>query len=332
MIRIGIVGAGDMGRLHARMFAAVRGAKIVAASDPSDDALKTFATTVPDARLFSDHRTMLKQARLDAAVICVPTLYHTPIGIDCMKAGLPIMIEKPLARTVADGRRLVDTAEKTGKLLMVAHVRRYDKDWDTFARIVRSGEIGRPVLWRSLSGWQGPGRWFMDDKIGGGPLMDGAVHNYDFANMLFGDPESVVARQIKLTGSSAIDTATAVIRYKSGDQLMMSWSWGIAASAGASDILGPKGSILFGDGGMPHPDKPGYSCYCVCPMKEKRRLIRFKYNIEESFIAQARHFIACVEGKTKTLSPGLEALKGVAVAEAVLKAARKDGKCKVIVI
>ena len=189
-------------------------------------------------------------------------------------------------------------------------VRRYDKLWARFAQEVEKGTLGRPVVWRNLAGGMGPGRWFMDDKIGGGPLIDGAVHNYDFANLTFGDPVSVVAQGIDLTGSTAVDTATAVIAHKNGDQLMMSWAWGSEAGASGMDILGPKGTLLFGAGGLPTGDAKGYSYYRLTVKGRKPRLIKVKYNIMESFTAQMRHFLACVEGKAKCLSPGTEGIKG----------------------
>ena len=71
----------------------------------------------------------------------------------------------------------------------------------------------------------------MDDKLGGGPLIDGAVHTYDYANYMFGKPDKVLSSSIKLNRKlTATDTGSAVVRYKSGNQLMISWSW--AATSG----------------------------------------------------------------------------------------------------
>jgi predicted dehydrogenase len=223
---------------------------------------------------------------------------------------------------------MIQVAEKTGLLLMVAHCRRFDKDWGKMAQIISQGLLGRPLLWRSVSAGIGPGRWFMYDKEGGGPLIDGAVHNYDFAHVLFGDPDSVVASGIKLTRRSAVDTATAVVQYKSGDQFMISWSWGVRGD-GAHDILGPKATLFFGPGDMKPPDERGYAYFRVWPLNKEPKLIKFKYDGLDMYTGEDQHFIDCLNGKSKCHSPATDSIKAVAVAEAILKAARRGGSQKV---
>jgi predicted dehydrogenase len=240
-----------------------------------------------------------------------------------MKSGRPVLTEKPLARTVADCHRMIDAAEKTGKLLMVAHCRRFDTDWGTWRKIFESGVLGAPVIWRHFHSGPIPGpAWFMDEKLSGGPLIDGAVHNYDFANLLFGEPESVSASSIKLTPHTAVDTATAVVRYKSGHQLMVSWCWGVNGGQRAMDVLGPNGSLVFGAGELLTPDldtkKFGYYLFAD-PPREKKKL--YKFERRDMYVTQARHFLDCVKGKTPCLAPATEAVKAVGVAEAILKAA-----------
>ncbi|MCP4643573.1 MAG: Gfo/Idh/MocA family oxidoreductase [bacterium] len=330
MVRLGLIGLGGIGNCHAMAIARLKNCKIVAGADLLPKARKAFAAKYPDVAIYKDHTSLLKEADIDAALVCIETLYHKNVGIDVMRSGRPVLCEKPMARTVADAKRMLDASDKTGQLLMIAQCRRYDKDWGRFAKMVKDGTLGRPLLWRSVAGGPGPGSWYMDDKIGGGPLLDGAVHNYDFANLIFGKPESVIATEIKLTKRSAVDTASAVVQYAKGDQLMMSWSWGVAQGGGTGDVLGPKASLLFGPGDMkPEGDEGGYGYYRVSPLGKKPRLIRFKYDFLDMYTQQARHFAECVKGKAKCLSPGTEAIKGVAVAEAILKAARKGGTCKV---
>ncbi|NQU74710.1 MAG: Gfo/Idh/MocA family oxidoreductase [Planctomycetes bacterium] len=208
---------------------------------------------------------------------------------------------------------------------MVAQCRRFDADWGAFARIIQGGKIGQPVLWRHAMASYGPkAAWFMDDKLGDGPLMDGAVHNQDFANLIFGDPVSVVASSIKLTNDSCVDTASAVIRYTSGSQLMLSWSWGTVAGGSLFDFVGPGGGILQGpaDPAEKGLDQTKYGYYHVINRRtRKARSIRFTR--KDMYVTQARHFLDCVDGKTKCLSPGTEAIKAVASAEAILKAGIK---------
>ena len=291
MVKLAIIGLGGMGNHHALALESVKGCTVVAGVDPLRKARAAFGAKYPDVALYTEHRRMLKEMDADAVLICTPTLDHKAIAIDAMRSGRDVLTEKPMARTVADCRRMNDVAEKTGRLLMVAHCRRFDKDWGRFASIVRKGQLGRPLLWRSVAAGTGPGSWYMDDERGGGPLMDGAVHNYDFGNFMFGDPESVLASSVGLTRRSAVDTATAVVRYASGDQLMVSWAWGPRGD-GAHDVMGPKGTLLFGHGGMAPAREKGNAYLRLWPNGKDMKLIKFKYNGLDMYIGEDRHFIS----------------------------------------
>lgn len=332
MINIGFVGLGGMGMGQVGAFAQVPGVRIAAGSDPAEPAQQRFKEKHPGAEVYGDYKALLQNPGIDAVVVVTPTLYHKDVAIAAMKSGRPVLTEKPVARSVADAHRMIDVSEKTRKLLMVAHCRRFDTDWGTMAKIIGSGTLGGPVLWRHVNSWliNFGGPWFMDHKLSGGPLMDGAIHNYDFANLIFGEPESVIASSIKLTKKTAIDTATAVVRYKSGDQLMVSWSWGIT-SPGSHDLIGPKGSLTFGPGDLATPDLDtknfGYYMTADAP-RQKKKLWKFKRT--DMYVTQAKHFVDCVRGKAKCLTPATEAIKALAVAEAVLNAAPKGGVRKVV--
>ena len=328
MVQLGFIGVGGMGMYQVRSFLEVRGFRITAGADLSPEARKRFAERAPGAAVYADHRELLADRNVEAVVVAVPTLFHAKMAIDVMRSGRPVMVEKPMARTVADCRRMLEVSRKTRQLLMVAHCRRYDADWGTFARVYRSGALGEPVVWRSVQSGYAPGvPWFTDDKIGGGPLFDGAVHDEDFANMLFGDPESVCASSIKLTGTTCVDTATAIVRYKTANQLVLSWSWGPAASGGGvQDVLGTKGSLLFNPPNLngEQIDTRKYGYYRVTNLRtRKSKLVRFTR--KSMYVTQGRHFLACLTGRAKCLTPGTEAIKAVAVAEAIVKVGPRGG-------
>jgi predicted dehydrogenase len=331
MLNIGFVGLGGMGMGQVRAFSQVKGVRIAAGADPFPGARDKFKEQFPDAETFPDYKALLKSNNVDALVVVTPTLHHKDVCIAAMKSGRPVLTEKPMARTVADCHKMLDLSEKTKKLLMVAHCRRFDTDWGAWGKLVTAGRIGRPVLFRhvnaNLISFGGP--WFMDHKLSGGPLMDGAIHNYDYGNSLFGDPDEVLASEIKLTKKTAIDTGTAVVRYKSGDQIMVCWSWGITSSS-MIDVIGPRGSINWGPGDLPTDkydrEKHGFYTLADEPRKNKK-LVAFKRS--DMYVTQAKHFVDCVAGKAKCVTPGEEAIKAVAVAETILKAAPKGRSLKV---
>ena len=330
MLGLGFIGLGNVARHHMRIFRSVRGCRIHAGADPVEGARKASTDLHPQLRAYADYRELLTDPRVEAVLVATPTKEHRRPAIDALRAGKPVMVEKPMARTVADCRRMIDVARECGTLLMVAHCRRYDPGWAAWAKPALAGRLGRPLLWRDVSASR-HGGWFMDDRIGGGPMLDAAVHNYDYANMLWGDPQSVVASSIELDpDTSAVDTATAVVRYSAGDQLMLSWSW---ASRGSHsfDLLGPLGAIMDGAGPLAPPSSAQRDrrFYHLIDRADRARLLSAPADAMEMYRRQARHFLACVAGKEQCRSPGEEAIKAVAVAEAILAAGRRGGSRQV---
>jgi len=330
MLEIGCIGLGDMGLHQARSFAQAAGCHLAAGADPSPEMRTRFAENFPDAKLFTSPKELLDSGMVDGVVIAVPTGYHQQVAADVLAARIPVLLEKPMARTVAQCQQLIEQSEQTNTLLMVAHCRRFDPYWARWGNMVTAGELGTPVLWRDAAARINNRGWFMDDALGGGPLLDGAIHNYDFANWIFGEPESVYASAVKLNPTvSAVDTATAIIRYRAGHQLMVSWSWGAMGNS-LRDIVGSDGFIQFGTGSSTPPaeEKGLYQYLTHTDRGGKESLIKVEAK-PDMYVRQAEHFLACIRGEAICQTPGTEAIKAVAIAEAILQSTR-DGKIQPI--
>lgn len=325
MLKVGLIGLGGMGRGHGHIFRDhIADARVTAGADPSPDARASFGSDHPEARAYESHDALLAESDVDIVVISTPTYYHREAAIAAMESGRDVLIEKPLARTVEDGHRMIEVSQRTGKLLMVAHCRRYDNDWGTIKRVFEQGTLGTPWLWRHVAAGYVPSPWFVDDKLSGGPLFDGAVHDHDFGNWIFGDPQDVLASEIRLGNDTAVNTASAIVRYKGGHQMVHSWSWDVAGLH-ALDILGPGGGLTRGTGAVSTDglDMENYGYYCLTPRKQPAELLRF--DKADMYVAEDRHFVECLSGGAECLSPATEAIKAVAVGEAILQAARGDG-------
>jgi predicted dehydrogenase len=221
-----------------------------------------------------------------------------------------------MALTVAEAQRMADACEANGVLLQIAFVRHFCNEWLKLREIVQSGMIGRPVVWRSVSAGSGPASaWFLSKELGGGPFIDGAVHNYDFARFTFGDAIRVSAnlRTMK-SDSDAWDTGNAVVDFEDGDQLIMCWSWGLPSGEdrtsgdSAHDVLGPEGAILFaGEGKL------------SVRTKGEEELVEFEPDTgSDWFRRQMAHFVECVQsGETPSVG-AREGVEATRIAEAIL--------------
>jgi len=123
MTRIGIVGTGSLGRVHARILTEMPEATVVGFVDPRDEAAAEVTSTLNIRRF--DSVAALK-SEIDAAVVATPTTSHLAVAGELLEAGVDVMVEKPIAATVADAQKLIDIARQHDRVLQVGHVERYN--------------------------------------------------------------------------------------------------------------------------------------------------------------------------------------------------------------
>ena len=334
MLNIGFIGCGGIARHHARYLTQLRQARIAAVTDIDPAAAQSFARDFEVPETFTDWGAMLKLDHIDAVWVCTPTFLHPAPVIAAARAGKHIFCEKPMALKVADASRMAAACARHGVCLTIGFVRRFDAQWGKLKQVVQSGAVGQPVIWRFSAGGRPGNPWFRDVNKGGGPLMDGAVHNYDFALQIFGPVESVQASSLQFDATSVgADTASAILNFASGDQHSLIWSWGVVAGAqvaALNDVIGPKGSLQFGmtAGQAPKnydPQKQG--AFTLQAGKGREKV--YPYRQQDMFLEQARHVVKCLdrgEQPLVTAEDGIEALK---VAAAVLKSGQTRRTVKV---
>ena len=121
--RVGIVGTGSLGRVHARILTEMPEATVIGFVDPRDDAAGE-VTSQLNLRRF-DSVSALK-SEIDAAIVATPTTSHLAVAGELLEAGVDVMVEKPIAATTADAQKLIDVAKQRGRVLQVGHVERYN--------------------------------------------------------------------------------------------------------------------------------------------------------------------------------------------------------------
>lgn len=316
-IGFGFIGCGGIHNNHAPHIVAHEDAFIACAMDVNEDAVKAHQESYGTECGTTELEHLVAHDAVDAVVVCTPTGFHPDQVVAAAEAGKHVLCEKPMAMTVAEAERMAKACEDNGVLLQLAFVRHFCNEWLTLREVIQSGAIGRPVVWRSVSGGSGaPTPWFFDSKLGGGPFIDGAVHNYDFARFTFGEASRVTAnlRHMKDIGDSW-DTGTAVVDFESGDQLIMCWSWGLPGhgrdvrAEGAHDVLGPKGAIVF----------TGENALAV-RTKGEETLVEYEEDEgQDWFRRQMGHFIECIQKGEQPSVGAREGIEATRIAEAILK-------------
>lgn len=328
MVKLGIIGCGGIAGIHTDQLVKMKDrAQVVYVADLDEKKAMEKKEKMGASKYTTDYHELLR-SDVEGVLCCVPTGYHADIVVDAARAGKQIFCEKPIAMTMEDADKMVEACKKAGVVLQIGFVRRFDDAWLKYRELIQSGVIGRPVIWRSVAGsGMPPAKWFNDEKIGGGPFIDGCIHNFDFALYTFGDAKEAVASLKKFrSDTTALDTGTAVVKFKSGDELMLSWSWGLpdgCSAAGAHDTIGPDGGLVFPSGNVVE-DK--FVEFRIRNRNDKNGTVRVeKDSIAKGFYKQMEHFIDCVENKKEPIVNGEDGRKALEIALAVIQSG-KTGK------
>ena len=193
--RIAVIGTGAMGLAHVRALAGLGAADRIAylCSARSPRAMPE----APAARLTTSVDEVLLDASVGIVVICTPTDTHRDLAVSALRAGKHVLLEKPIALTLADAHAILRTADASDRIFMVAHVVRFFGGYEAVDDAVRAGAVGTPlaVTAERLSSPAAPSPWGQDARRSGGPLVDVASPAFDQLNQLLGQPRSVSARR-----------------------------------------------------------------------------------------------------------------------------------------
>ncbi|HEU4603236.1 MAG TPA: Gfo/Idh/MocA family oxidoreductase [Steroidobacteraceae bacterium] len=211
--RLGFVGLGWIGRKRLDAVAATGAVKVAALADADSDRVEDAKQTYADAQVSSSLDALLDQD-LDGVVIATPNGAHAEQVVACLKRGLPVFCQKPLATTRADTQRVIETARDANRLLATDFSYRHVQGMSRLREILRTGELGE-VLSMDLvfHNAYGPSKqWCYDpDQAGGGCLLDLGVHLIDLALWLQNSPElRVVSSRLFAQGSVRHARSTAI--------------------------------------------------------------------------------------------------------------------------
>ena len=234
-IRIAVVGAGLIGRRHITHVRACPEAALHAIVDPTDVARDLAAAAgVP---WFADIGAMLAVGKPDAVIVATPNSLHVDHGLACVAAGLPTLVEKPIADTVDGARRLVGAAEAAGVPLLVGHHRRHNPLIARAKATIDGGKLGRIVAAHAFFWIFKPDPYFdvaWRRQPGGGPVLINLIHDIDLLRHLVGEIESVQALQSSAVRGHPVDETTVLtFRFANGalgtanvsDTIVSPWNW-----------------------------------------------------------------------------------------------------------
>lgn len=265
-IKTAVIGTGGIANLaHLPALQNIPGVELIAACDIKEDALVTSADKYNIKHRFLDYKDLLEMDEIQAVHICTPNIVHAPIAIDCLKAGKHVLVEKPIARNVAEAEAMVEAASKSKAKIMVAQCVRFTSEAQCLKRFIDSGVLGDIYfsrVWalrrRGIPGW---GVFTDKEKQGGGPLIDIGVHSIDLALFLMGHPTPIsvsgssytkignVPGHVGFAGEwddknyTVEDFATGLVKFSNGSSMVIesSFAANIDTDHATTTFLGDKG-------------------------------------------------------------------------------------------
>lgn len=246
MIKVGIVGSGNMGRVHAAAWKATPAQFIgITSEEPERD--REIVSIYGGVR-YDSFEALLHA--VDVIDICTPTHTHHDMILRAAAAKKHIVCEKPLARTYAQGAEAVAACKATGVQLLIAHVVRFFPEYAQAHQIVQRGEIGQVAVVRltrcAFQPRVAPDSWFMDSAKSGGMLLDLMIHDFDYARWVAGDVVSVYARSVRGREPHAgEDYALAILKHANGaiSNIEGGWAYPAPMFRTALEIAGSGGLI-----------------------------------------------------------------------------------------
>ncbi len=315
-VRVGLIGTGFVGDIHAAAYRMVPDAEVVAVASPTPGKARRFAEERDIPKAFEDYRAVLALPEIELIDICVPNDLHAQITIDAAAARKHVLCEKPLCRTLEEADRMIDACRRAGVLLLYAEELCFAPKYVRAKALVEEGALGRAFLVKQSEEHFGPHMpWFWDvERSGGGVLLDMGCHSIEYARWVFGKPpvKSVFANlgvHVHADKTRGEDHSLCIVEYEGGLIGLAENSW--AKQGGVDDRV-----EIYGSGGFTRADllrgsslltysEPGYG-YAVEKAATTRgwTFTMFEEIWNYGFPQELAHFVRCVQGVDKPVETG----------------------------
>ncbi|MCL4859295.1 MAG: Gfo/Idh/MocA family oxidoreductase [Caldilineaceae bacterium] len=265
-INVGVIGAGGISRIHLHTLSTLPGVRLLAIADVALEKAQERAQQFNIPHVFGDHRELLAMDEIAAVHVCTFNQAHRAPTVDALHAGKHVMVEKPMAATLADATAMVRAAKETGKLLNCALKTRYSDDIMAAKRIIESGELGEIYYAETVADRRRgiPGGSFVRQESAGiGATADIGVYALDTALHLMGHPTPVSVSGIitdvigktheppltpgwrwKAEDLTVEELGIAWVRFANGAVLVFKTTWAMHMDTlGGAFFLGPKAGL-----------------------------------------------------------------------------------------
>ncbi len=331
-VRIGIIGIGNMGKVHARhlLEGKVKRATLAAIVDRDPVRLQK----LPGVPGFADCAELFRAGLVDAVIVATPHYHHTVAGIAALRAGLHVLVEKPLSVDKADAEKLLAAHTDRRKVFGIVFNQRTDPAYRRLRELVRGGELGavRRVSW-TITDWFRPDAYFAGGGWratwageGGGVLINQSTHNLDLLQWIFGPPVRVrgFCRFGRYHPIEVEDDVTAYLEFANGSHGTFITSTGEAPGTNRLEVAAENGRVVI---------EPGSFRYT----RNAEPMSKFSRKAREPFVKPAttevpvqiegtggqhleivQNFVEAILDRRPLIAPAAEGIRTVELVNAIL--------------
>lgn len=328
MIGIGLIGYGHWGPNHVRIFNQFLDARVRIIADTDSERLKTIQQQAPETELTSDYRELLRRPDVDAVVIATPVVSHYKLVEAALLADKDVLVEKPITLTAAEADRLIELAERRGRILMCGHVFLYNAGIRRLRQYIEDGTIGRVYYMAATRTNLGPLRHDVN------ALYDLGSHDVSiFHYLLDNRPLDATAWGETFLQQGIEDVCFACLRYPNKTMCHMHVSWLNPRKERTLVVVGDKKMAVWDDTSSLEPirlydkglmQEPYYDSFGQFQIQIRDAdVVIPKLKMEEPLKVQDRHFLECVKNRQRPITDGIFARDVVQTLEVLQHSLRK---------
>ena len=302
MIKVGIIGCGQMGRWHFEAYRNHPEVVMAAFCDTNEDRANDLAKRI-GAKVYTDYNEMFRQEKLQGVSICTIPSTHRDITTAALNADVHVLCEKPLAISVSEAEAMMKLAKEKQKILLSAFKFRFFEEVQQAKEILEKKMLGKIYNFRLMFGGyiNMAGTWYVQKEIsGGGIIIDNGPHAFDLVRHLLGEIKTVKASVHKFQDIPVEDTAEIFCELEDGATGNVDVSWSIPVPAQSYfEIYGEEGAILL--------DFKGLS-YKLKTWDDWKRVVN-KSDGKAAFERQTNHFVDSLAGRIPLVTTPEDGLK-----------------------
>jgi len=325
VLKSAVIGVGAMGRNHARVYQEMPNVELAAVADLSERAVQE-AARLRGARPYRDYRALLEEVQPDLVTVAVPTQAHHQVVLDALEAGCHVLVEKPIAATLDEGREMITRAAELGRVLAVGHIERYNPAVIELKRQLDAGALGK--IFQIHARRLGPFPARVRDV---GVVVDLAPHDLDIMRYLTGkEVVRLYAETEQEIHTAHEDLFSGLLRFESDIVGVLNINWLTPTKIREITITGQRGmflaNLLTQDLYFYENDAAGgldWNNLRILRGVSEGQMIRLRLHRREPLRAELEALVAVAQGEQSTIVSGEDGLIALELSQDLVRSGRE---------